>query len=266
MFNNNRPVIDNIKLQYEETKRKLQRSMKPKNEYEDQDMVLWKRYKYQGDQAAKWELLKRFEGMIAEYARKQSNVRSVSVVEAELKRIALESFDKYDPNAGAKMNTYLMSNFRKVSRANIQNQQAIRLPENVALKYGKFNEAQVFLTDAYGRPPTDIEMSEHLGWGVDDVEDARRRFHKELVESRQVFDPGVMDADISKSALYSAYYSMSPQEQFILEHSTGFNGKPEMKDRDIQEHLKLTGYQYNKLKNSVIDKVQQSILIHQREE
>jgi hypothetical protein len=42
-----------------------------------------------------------------------------------------------------------------------------------------------------------MELAEYLGWGLDDVENSLKRFHKELVESKQVFDPGVVDSDIS---------------------------------------------------------------------
>ena len=257
-----KPFIDNIKTQLNTTKVKMQRATKPKNQYEEQDIILWHQYK-QGNQTAKWELLKRFEGLIADYANKHSNVRPRNVVEAELKQITLKCFDTYDPNAGAKLSTYIQSHFIKASRANIQNQQAIRLPENIALKYSKYNEGVNYLADVLGRPPTHIETAEHLGWGVEDVEDAHRRFHKELVESKQVYEPGVSDTDLSKTALYSAYYDMTKDERYYLEYTTGFNGKQVKSAAQIQQDLKLTPYQFNKLGTSVATKVKEALAIHE---
>jgi DNA-directed RNA polymerase specialized sigma subunit len=265
---NNRPILNNLKEQMEQAKRQMQRKLKPKNEYEDKDMVLWHQHK-NGNKQATWDLLHRFEGMIAGHASTHSNVNAKSVVEAQLKQMTLKAFDTYDPNAGAKLSTHVMNNFKKLSRLNIQNQQAIRLPENIALKYAKHTEAESYLTEVFGRKPTSLEIAEYLGWGVDDVENAAKRFHKELVESKQVYDPGVVDSDIAGSAFRNAYHSMTDHEKHIVDHTLGPRGphnKPEMSAQQIMRDLSMTPYQFNKVKNNAIDKVQQALHVLQREE
>lgn len=255
----------NIRTQLEQAKKQVQRKLRGKNQYEEQDMELWHRHK-EGDKNATWELLGRFEGMIGKHAGTHSNVNARSVVEAQLKQMTLKAFDTYDPKAGAKLSTHVMNNFKKLSRLNIQNQQAIRLPENIALRYSKYNDAVTYLTDVFGRTPTNEEIAEYLGWGVDDVDTASKRFHKELVESKQVFEPGVIDSDISESALRNAYYSMTPEEQYIVAHTIGYMGKPKKPADVIAKDLKFTPYQFNKTKNSAIGKVEQAIHVLQRED
>lgn len=265
---NNRPILNNIKEQMEIAKRQMQHKLAPKNQYEDKDMELWRAHKA-GDPNAKWDLLHRFEGMISNHAATHSNVNSKSVVEAQLKHMALDAFETYNPNAGAKLSTHVMNRFRKLSRSNIKNQQAIRLPENIAMKYAKINEAETYLTEVLGRKPSALEIAEYLGWGVDDVESAMKRFHKELVESKQVFDPGVVDADISGSAFRNAYYSMSHEEQYIIDYTLGEDGpnkKPRKSAQQIMMDLRMTPYQFNKVKNSAIDKIQTALHVLQREE
>lgn len=264
----NNSTFESVQSKLDRKKRQLAKLMRPKNEFEDADMTLWKAYK-SGNQQAKWDLLARFEGMIGQYASTHSNVNSKNVVEAQLKQLALEAFDTYSPYEGAKLSTHVMNRFKKLSRLNIKNQQAIRLPENIALKYSKYTEAEAYLTDALGRAPNYTEIGEYLGWGADDVENASKRFHKELVESKLVFDPGVVEQDTAASAFRNAYHSMHPHEQFIIDHTLGEDGphnKPKKSAQQIMKDLKMTPYQFNKAKNGAIDKIQQAIHIFQRED
>ena len=87
--------------------------LKANNSYSESDLDLWRKYK-QGNQQAKWDLLQRFHGVIIANARKLSNVRPYSVVEAELKEITLKSFDTYTPAKGAKLSTYVINNFKSL--------------------------------------------------------------------------------------------------------------------------------------------------------
>ena len=80
--------------------------LKASNQYSDSDLELWRKYK-QGNLQAKWDLLKKFHGVIVSNARKLSNVRPYSVVEAELKELTLKAFDTYNPAMGAKLSTHV---------------------------------------------------------------------------------------------------------------------------------------------------------------
>jgi hypothetical protein len=113
------------------------------------------------------------------------------------------------------------------------------------------------------------EIAEYLGWGVEDVESASKRFHKELVESKQVFEPGVVDTDISASAFRTAYHSMSEQERHIIDHTLGEEGPHNAQRHSAQQIMKdlnMTPYQFNKVKNGAIDKIQAALHVLQREE
>jgi len=230
-----------------------------------QDLQLWQDYK-QGKQGAKWKLLDNFRGIITQTARQQSNVRPYSVVEAELKELALKAFDSYDPNRGVKLLTHLTNNFKKLSRENINNQHAIRVPENVHFQFKPLVEANAFLSDSLGREPTHQEIADYTGWSLPKVVDASSRLRKELVESKQTFDPKVYGLDAERQGMYYAYQSLDPVGRFIMEHSMGYNGGKEMPESLIQKKLKLTGYGYNQAKNNVVNTVQRAIGIANNEE
>ena len=239
---------------------KAKRALAKKNEYEDKDIELWKKYKT-GDTEAKWALLNRFNGLIGDHANKYSNVLPRPVVESQLKQHTLKAFDTYNPAMNTKLSTHVVNSWKKLSRANMANQQAIRLPENIALKYKVYNDGKDYLTEVLNREPTNVELAEHIGWGTDDVTNLSKRFHKELVESKQVYDPGVIDTDISHNALLATYYSGGEHERYFMEHTLGpeFMGKKEKPSAQIQRDLKLNAYQYYKLKNNVANNIGRAI-------
>lgn len=225
--------------------------LKAHNAYSDSDLELWRKYK-QGDTQAKWDLLKKFQGVIVANARKMSNVRPYSVVEAELKALTVKAFDTYNPSKGAKLSTHVINTYKKVSRENISNQHAIRIPENIHFKFRPITEATEYLTSALNREPTHQEIAEYTGWSLPKVIDASSRLRRELVESKQTFDPGVNQIDPTAQAFFYAYNVLDNQGKYILEHSTGYGGAIELPDSKIRTNLKLSPHMYNKKKNEVI--------------
>lgn len=232
--------------------------LKADNDYSASDIELWKRYKA-GDTNAKWQLLDKFRGVIISNARKQSNVRPYSVVEAELKALTLKAFDTYNPNAGAKLSTHVINTYKKVSRDNISNQHAIRVPENIHFKYKPVVEASAILQDSLNREPTALEIANYTGMSLEQVNEANRRLRREMVESRLTYDPGIESIDPTAQAMHYAYQSLDPQGQYILQHCTGFNGAKELPDSKIRTNLKLTPYAYNKKKNEVVGVMQEAL-------
>ena len=229
-----------------------------KNVYEDEDIRVWRRYKM-GDQQAKWELLNRFKGLISGIAIKQSHNLPRPVVEAKLKQYTIQAFDTYDPSKGTKLSTHVTYYLQKINRDNYNNQQAIRLPENLAIGYSRFMEGKTRLHESLGREPTGAELAGHLGWSLSAVENAEKKYHKEFVESRQVYEPGVSDTDIADTAISLVYHQMNDDERYLFEHKTGYLGK-ELKPMDkIRKELNKTPHQFHKLQTGLTGKFQDTL-------
>jgi len=243
---------------------KLPMIKKPKNIYEDKDLELWHEYKA-GNQNAKWELLDRFKGLISGIAMKQSNVLPKAVVEAKLKTYAIAAFDTYKEGKGAKLSTHVQNYLQKINRDNYTNQQAVRLPENLAIGYTKFMNTKTSLGETIGREPTTMELAEHLSWSPEQVANAERKYHTELVESKMTYDPGVIDQDTSSSAIRFAYQEMDDNERYLFEHKTGYMNKGILPMSKIREHLKLTPYQFNQLQTVLTAKLKNTLETLDRE-
>jgi hypothetical protein len=178
------------------------------------------------------------------HATKNSNVLPYSVAEAKLKRYALQAFDTYDPTKGVKLSTHVVNYLQKINRDNYTNQQAIRLPENLAIGYSRFMSAHEELSQTHGRPPTKAELATKLEWKQSDVARAMQRYHKEYVEGKQQFDSGVSELDTSASAIRFAMHGMSDVEKKIFEAKTGYGGAEMVPMEKVRRDLKLTPYQF----------------------
>lgn len=237
---------------------------KQKNVYEDEDIRLWKEYK-EGNQSAKWQLLDRFKGLISSIAMKQSNVLPKAVVEAKLKVYSIAAFDTYDPTKGAKLSTHVQNYLQKINRDNYTNQQAVRLPENLAIGFTRYMGAKSNLTETIGREPTTMELAQHLDWSPEQVANAERKYHTELVESKMTYDPGVIDQDVSSSAIRFAYQEMNDKERYLFEHKTGYMNKGILPMSVIREHLKVTPYQFNQMQTVLTAKLKDALNTLDRE-
>ena len=256
------PINTLFATQYNTLANKMQAIKgKVKNKYEDQDQQLWHQYK-QGDNQAKWDLLNRFNGVIAQQVNKQSNVLPKQVIEAKLKAYTIQAFDTYDPSKGTKLSTHVYNYHQQINRDNYKHQQAVRLPENFAIQYTKFNDAKRKLSEAKGREPNNFELAEYLGWSPEMVASAERKYHTEMVEGKQEFDAGISEADSAGSAIRFAYEEMSQEERYIFEHKTGYMNKQIMPMGAIKDHLKVTPHRFNQLQKLIEDKLRRALAVN----
>lgn len=233
---------------------------KLKNKYEDEDQQLWHQYR-QGNQDAKWQLLDRFKGVIAQQANKQSNVLPKPVVEAKLKAYTLQAFDTYDPSKGTKLSTHVYNYHQQINRDNYKHQQAVRLPENFAIQFSKYQEAKHKLSESKNREPNTMELAEYLGWSPEMVASAERKYHTEMVEGKQEYDAGITEEDTAGSAIRFAYEEMTQEERFIFEHKTGYLNKQIMPMGAIKDQLKVTPHRFNQLQKSIESKLKRALAV-----
>ena len=227
---------------------------KIKNKYEDEDMALWHRYKG-GDMQAKWALLDRFKGTVAQFTRKFSNNLPPHVVEAKLKSYVIEGFATYNPNKGTKLSTHVYNYLQQINRDNYKHQQAIRLPENLAREYTRYHTAKAKLHESLGREATTQELADYMKWSPEAIARAESKYHTELVEGKQEFNATTKYSDTAQTALRFAYEEMSDEERFLMEHKIGYMGKRILPAGAIKDQLKVTPHKFNMLNKSVADKV-----------
>jgi len=122
-------------------------------------------YKETGDEALKWPLVLRYEGLIKNAAMQ---IRGVYSSFAQIDDIInegiltlLSAVDKFDPDKGVKFETYVSKRIRGMVIDLARKQDWI--PRNVRKRAKEIDMATAELAAAFGRAPTDGEIAQHLG-------------------------------------------------------------------------------------------------------
>lgn len=224
----------------------------PPNDYKNKDHALWVQWKRTRSPQDLQKLLNQMLPIINREANKWAPSMSRSLLEAEGKRLAVEAFEKYDPNAGAALSTFLASRLQKLSRMVYSTQNTARLSETKTLLFHTYNSASNELRDIHGRSPTNEELSDHLGWSPKKLKAFQRQAgRKEFIESEEHPDDDVKDDDL----VHFIYHDLTPQQKKIFEHRTGYLGAKILSGKEIMTELNLTqgqlSYQINLIETAI---------------
>ncbi len=126
-------------------------------------------YKRTGDEALKWPLVLRYEGLIKSAALQIRGVYSsfaqVDDIVSEGILTLLSAIDKFDPDKGIKFETYVSKRIRGMVIDLARKQDW--LPRNIRQRAKEIDAAVSSLANELGRFPTDHEVASHLGIPTD---------------------------------------------------------------------------------------------------
>ena len=126
-------------------------------------------YKTTGDEALKWPLVLRYEGLIKSAALQIRGVYSsfaqVDDIVSEGILTLLSAIDKFDPEKGIKFETYVAKRIRGMVIDMARKQDW--LPRNIRQRAKEIDAAVSILANELGRYPTDQEVADRLGIPTD---------------------------------------------------------------------------------------------------
>ena len=126
-------------------------------------------YKRTGDEALKWPLVLRYEGLIKSAALQIRGVYSsfaqVDDIVSEGILTLLSAIDKFDPDKGIKFETYVAKRVRGMVIDMARKQDW--LPRNIRQRAKEIDAAVSNLANELGRFPTDQEVAQRLGIPID---------------------------------------------------------------------------------------------------
>lgn len=198
-------------------------------------------------------LMKQLDPLIQAEVNRRSGTLARPLLEGQAKALAVKAIQSYASDRGAKLSTHVTNQLQKLSRVNYAHQNALRIPEHSMVQYRSFNIALEDFRTENGRDPSSAELADHLKWSPKKVEQFRKQFGRsELIESKEtpteMFTPYSHDPRIDY-----AYHSMSPRQQVIFEHTTGYQAAPRLNNTQLMKKLGITqgvlSYEKNKIKN-----------------
>lgn len=220
----------------------------------DTDVALWRTWKQTQSPNDLQKLLNQMNPIINREVGKWAPAMSRSLLEMEGKRLAVQAFKAYDPNAGTALSTFVASRLPKLSRTVYSNQNAARLSEANALLFHSYNSATNKLTEELGREPTSDEMADELGWSMKKLTQFRTQANrKEYVESEDHPDAG---EDVDSYLADFIHHDLPPLQKQIFEHLTGYRGTQKLGNAGVMKKLGLTQGQYSYQKGLLVKHIE----------
>lgn len=227
--------------------------MRKQKSRSETDIDLWRRYD-SGDKSALAPLLHQFKGPVSRWVSQNSspNLPS-SAVELEAWKNVMKAFDTFNPTKGASLLTHATWQMKKGSRFVGKHADVATLTEERRLMVGRYRAAQEELTEKFGRPPSLMELQEYFAADVGLTSNQKVQFNlrnlarlqkevrRDVLPTDYGEEFGVQEHDPTESlALHTVYSSLTPRDQKIFEHKTGYMGMPVLKNVEIAKMLKVS--------------------------
>lgn len=178
-----------------------------------------------------------------------------ATIEAEAKKQAVIAFRTYNPKKGASLRTHVGNRMPKVFRYVARRQNIGTIPEHRVAKINTFKKTKEYMFDTKGRDATTTELADELGWSPQEVSRMEAELRKDLGHSLSFQDTAFIDFNQNMETINFAYYSMTPREQLIYDHSIGAHGKEQISASKIATNLGISASQVSKIKKKIVEKI-----------
>jgi DNA-directed RNA polymerase specialized sigma subunit len=188
------------------------------NELRNKDQQAYESWKSTGDKRHLGALMESLMPVIRAEVKRASGSLPSAALTAEAKKWTIKAIQTYDPSKGSALATHVSNYLQKVRRMNYKYQNAVRLPENLQLKFHDYNHAITSLRDELNRDPTDEELSKKLGWSKPQTVKFKNSLYNDLIESSSE-KPGEYTQFNEGAILMEHLMSqLTPEEKIILDN------------------------------------------------
>lgn len=195
-------------------------------------------------------LVNQLSPIIYAEVKRASGSLPTAALSAEAKKWAFKAIQTYDPSKGTAISTHVMNYLPKIRRMNYKFQNAVRLPENMQLKYHEYNHALVMLTDELNRDPTDEELARKLGWSKPQTVKFKNSLYSDLIESNSERPSEFTQFNTQALLMEHLMSQLDYQEKFILDNIKLISST------ELASKLGINLNRLNYLKGKLKDKIQ----------
>lgn len=166
---------------------------------------------------------------------------------SQARKLALQSFNTYDPQRGSLQN-HLLSNMRRLQRIGAQEAQVISLPERVAMNRRRLEDEENELRHELGREPSDMELADRTGLSLKRI--AYIRQAKPVASTGQI-EAASEDHSMPASEIPGVdprqqawedfvYHDLTPTDQAVFDMLLGRHGRKQVSTTEAARRLGLT--------------------------
>lgn len=200
-----------------------------KNAARDQkDLQAWQAWKADPTPDNLQPLMQRFDSV---FSKTQGRLKAPNVnptaFRANMMGHALEAFNKFDPNRGASLRTFVTGTVQnRAQRFNTQQQNLAHIPEAKAGLIGPIDKARDELTEQLGRAPSFAEIGSHIGKPAKLVQEIQGLRRADISASAFESDPVSRSGSRHDEVVGLLRSSLANDEQAVFDYMYGQNGKP----------------------------------------
>jgi hypothetical protein len=192
-----------------------------------------------------------------DYALVNLGVADDSYMRSKARVLAGRAIDKYDPQHGAALHTWVSRQLMPLRRERRQTQSIVKVPERIQLDAVGLMKAEREFIDKHNREPD-----------VDELADASRLSPKRIKRIRETMRPvpsevafeGILpgaESDFLEEALEYVYKDSDLIDKKIIEMKMGYGGSSMYAPKDVATRLNLTAPQLSRRSMRLAHKIQQ---------
>jgi len=158
----------------------------------------------------------------------------------------VDALPRFKADKGAKLDTFMFNELKRLRRLGAQQQFAIPIPEQASYDLQSIKKVEQDLTADLGRGPTPEELADASGLSVKRLTSIKKQYDLPAV-TEQSFDPmsGVPGQDAPENEteklwLEAAYGELDSTDRQIMNWSLGIHGQPKMSKTQIAQRLQIS--------------------------
>jgi DNA-directed RNA polymerase specialized sigma subunit len=177
--------------------------------------------------------------------------------------MASEALDKYDPKRDVKLESYVHTSLKRLSRVRNERNEAIHIPENVRTDSMAIYRFMDKFRDDMGRDPSLVEISDATGLSRNRIVKAREVGTQKSFED-VTDDKG--DITVGEKKSYAevwkdyVYMDLDDVGRKIFEWSTGYGGSEVLTKKEQAERLGLSPSAVTQRTNTIIKKLEKGLV------
>lgn len=196
---------------------KLQNASEYYSAQKKKDQDAFDAWKQTGSKKHLGLLMDQISPIVYAEVQRASGSLPTAALSAEAKKWAFKAIQTYDPSKGTTIATHVNNYLPKVRRMNYKFQNAVRLPENMQLKYHDYNFAITTLTDELNREPSDEELAHRLGWSKPQTVKFKNSLYADLIESANERPSEFTQFNYNALLMEHTMSQLSAEEKYILD-------------------------------------------------
>lgn len=194
------------------------------------------------------------------------------VLTGEARLVAADAVQKYDPERGTSLKTFVSHQLKQMHRKARQNASPLRVPERYTFEQHALHRAEQDFIEKKGREPSLVELSDWSATPIDRIKKLRS-IPKTLSQGQMQgpvdseggpVDPGDDRPDYLDEAMDYVYYSAQPTDQKIFEYMTGYGNTQQLTPAEISVKLGISQSQISRRFALLMSKLQDIDLQLQR--